>query len=211
MVGRPERAVPGTASTAPADAVRALVRAAAGGDAGAFRKLVEMHMRAVHALAYRLLGDADDADDVAQETFVRAHAALDRYDERYTFYTWLRTIAVRLALNEIAKRRRRRTEGGEGFETAAQTVESDAPAPDQWAERRELEHDLARALERLPEEFRSVLVLRVYEDLSYEEIAGVLAIPEGTVMSRLSRGRALLRAALAAHRSAPPGEARREG
>lgn len=196
----------GAEGAADADAVRALARAAAGGDAAAFRRLVELHMRAVYAVAYRILRDADDADDVAQETFVRAHQALARYDARFTFYTWLRTIATRLALNELAKRRRRRTEGGETFEAAADTVATDAPDAAETLAGEELRRTLDVALGQLPEEFRSVLVLRVNEAMSYAEIAAALEVPIGTVMSRLSRARALVRRALEGHSGAAASE-----
>jgi RNA polymerase sigma-70 factor (ECF subfamily) len=172
---------------------RALVRAARSGDADAFRRLVETYMRAVHGIAYRMMGNHDDADDVAQETFVRAHQALDRYDETYSFYTWLRTIATRVALNEIGKRKRRQTSGGEVFETASQVVATTAPDPAEHLAERQLSEALQAALEKLPEEFRSVLALRTYEQMSYDEIARTLDIPLGTVMSRLNRARRMLR------------------
>lgn len=188
--------------------IRALVRAAATSDAAAFRRLVELHMRALYAHSYRLLGDRDEADDVTQETFVRAWSALDRYDERYTFYTWLRTIATRLALNVLAKRRRRRTEGGEVFESVAESAADPRPGPEAKAEASELGTRLSAALGELPDEQRTVLVLRAQEGMSYAEIASALAIPVGTVMSRLARARERLRAILTAtERAAPmPGE-----
>jgi RNA polymerase sigma-70 factor (ECF subfamily) len=176
-------------------AARALVRAAQAGDPDAFRRLVETYMRAVHGIAYRMMGNHDDADDVAQETFVRAHRALDRYDETYSFYTWLRTIATRVALNEIEKRKRRHTQGGEAFETAAEVVASPAPDPSEQLALQQLSEALQAALQKLPGEYRSVLALRTYEQMSYEEIATTLEIPIGTVMSRLNRARGLLREA----------------
>jgi RNA polymerase sigma-70 factor (ECF subfamily) len=153
-------------------------------------------MRAVYALGYGFFRNADDADDVAQETFVRAYQALDRYDARFTFYTWLRTIATRVALNEIAKRRRRRTEGGESFETAAETVAGETPDPIDTLSAAELQGELQVALAGVPPEYRAVLVLRAQDGLSYAEIAAILDIPPGTVMSRLHRARALVRRAL---------------
>jgi RNA polymerase sigma-70 factor (ECF subfamily) len=183
--------------------VRALVRQARDGDERAFRRLVETHMRSVYALAHRLMRNHDDADDVAQETFVRAHRALDRYDESFSFYTWLRTIATRVALNELAKRRRRRTEGGETFEAAADGVASEAPGPEALFAERELGSRLEAALASLPDEYRTAIVLRVHEGLSYQEIARELDVPIGTVMSRLSRARTTLRRALQAQRGAP--------
>jgi RNA polymerase sigma-70 factor, ECF subfamily len=188
------------ASASPAE-VRALVRAAARGDTAAYRRLVETHMRAVYAVAYRIVGDADDADDVAQETFVRAWEALERYDERYAFYTWLRTIATRLALHVRGKRRRRRTDGGESFETAAETVADTGADPVANAAAAELRMHVQEALDRLPEEQRAVVLLRGQE-MSYAEIAAALEIPVGTVMSRLARARERLRELLRARGAA---------
>ncbi len=155
-------------------------------------------MRAVYSLGYRLLRNADDADDVAQETFVRAYGALDRYDERYAFYTWLRAIATRVALNEIAKRRRRRTDGGGIFDTAAANVPGQAHDPLESIAREELQAAVEAALDEVPPDYRAVLVLRAQENLSYAEIASTLEIPVGTVMSRLSRARISVRRVLAA-------------
>ena len=178
------------------EALAALVRAAQAGDAAAFRELVETYKRPVYALGYRMLGNHDDADDVAQETFVRAWSALERYDPRYSFLGWLRTIATRLALNSIDKRRRRRTEGGEAFELAAMAAPAPNPGPDAELEAQEVGSMLEQALRDLPEEFRLPLLLRSHDELSYAEIAAALAIPVGTVMSRLHRARTLLRQAL---------------
>jgi RNA polymerase sigma-70 factor (ECF subfamily) len=186
-----------TESQARQDDIQAWIRAARRGDGAAYRRLVESHMRAIYALGYRILGDADDADDVAQETFVRAYQALDRYDERYSFYTWLRTIATRVALNEVAKRKRRRTDAGAAFENAADLVADPHPDPASELAGDELRTAVARGLAALPAEFRAVLVLRAEQQMSYAEIAAALDLPEGTVMSRLHRARALLRRRLA--------------
>lgn len=188
---------------------RRLLGAAQEGDHEAFRRFVEMHMRAVYAIAYRFMGNHDDADDVAQETFVRAWQAVERYDARYSPYTWLRTIATRLAVNELEKRRRRQTEGGERFEVAAETHRAATPGPAEELEAREASGRVERALASLPDDYRAALVLRTYEELSYEEIARALGIPIGTVMSRIHRARRMLRERLEAF-TAPLPKARRE-
>jgi RNA polymerase sigma-70 factor (ECF subfamily) len=194
MVRRPRR-VEVAVKQGDESEVRRLVREARAGDRAAFSRLVEMHMVAMHSLGYRLLGNHDDADDVAQETFVRAFRALDRYDEQYSFYTWLRTIATRVALNEIEKRKRRQTAGGESFEAAAEVVASTSPDPSDLVAGGQLASAIRTALQTLPEDFRAVLALRTYEQMSYEEIADVLGIPIGTVMSRLNRARRMMREA----------------
>jgi len=161
-------------------------------------------MRAVYALGFRMLGNHDDADDLAQETFVRAHRALDRYDERWAFYTWLRAIAIRVGLNEIAKRKRRRTASGEAFEAAAESVPEAAPDPIDLLAEAELHSAIRAACQELPPEFRAVLVLRSQEGLAYAEIARELDVPLGTVMSRLHRARAMIRRALAERGAVTP-------
>jgi len=176
--------------------IAGIVRAARNGDANAFRTLVETFMQPIYALAHRMMRNHDDADDVAQETFVRAWQALERYDDRYSFHGWLRTIATRLALNVLDKRRRHRTQGGEAFDLASETRADGRPAPDVEAEARELQERLESIVENLPDEFRIPLVLRTYEELSYDEIARILDVPPGTVMSRLHRARQQVRHAL---------------
>lgn len=178
------------------DPVPELVGRAQAGDAAAFRQLVEACMRPVYGQARRLLRDHDDADDVAQETFVRAWQALDRYDGRTSFQGWLHTIATRLALNVIAKRKRRRTLGGEHFERAAETLASGAPGPEAQVELGEARGALEQVLHELPDDFRLPLLLRTYEGLSYAEIGATLSVPVGTVMSRIHRARCLVRQGL---------------
>jgi RNA polymerase sigma-70 factor (ECF subfamily) len=173
-----------------------LVRDAREGDAVAFRTLVETYMRPIYALSHRMLGRHDDADDVAQETFVRAWQALDRYDGRFSFHGWLRTIATRLALNELDKRRRRQTHGGVAFDVAAETQADPAPDPQKEVEAKEMQERLQAIVQTLPDEFRVPLVLRSMEELSYDEIARILDVPVGTIMSRLHRARQQVRRAL---------------
>ncbi len=182
-----------------AQAMEALLSAARAGKSREFGRLVEAFQRPIYALAYRMLRDHADADDVAQETFVRAWTAIERYDPSYSFLGWLRTIATRLALNRIEKRRRRRTEGGEVFDHASESYASNAPGPDTAVEGSEMQRVLQAGLARLPDEYRVPLLLRATEELSYAEIAKTLEIPVGTVMSRLHRARALLRRELESH------------
>jgi RNA polymerase sigma-70 factor (ECF subfamily) len=188
---------------------RRLLTAARSGDHEAFRRFVESHMRAVYAIGHRMMGNHDDADDIAQETFVRAWQALDRYDARFSPYTWLRTIATRLAVNELEKRRRRQTEGGERFDAAAETRQAATPDPAEELDGREARARVEQALAALPPDYRAALILRTYEELSYEEIARELEIPIGTVMSRIHRARRMLRERLEG-RTAPLPKARRE-
>ena len=151
------------------------------------------HLRSLFGAAYRMTGNAHDAEDLVQETFLRAHRALDRFEEGTNARAWLHTILQRVRTDAFRRRRRRP-------ETVELVGEGPAirPAQDALASGRE---DLERALAALPESFRTAVVLRDLQELSYAEIAATLGVPVGTVMSRIHRGRALLREALAGRSS----------
>lgn len=173
-----------------------LLRAAQGGDGRAYAEIVRRYQRAVYRVAYGLTRNASDADDLAQETFVRAYQALGRFRVGEPLYPWLARIATNQAFS-LHRRRRRRPETALEplMEAGQQWGTDDDPAEDLAAkERRER---LERAMSELKPEHQAVLVLRAVEDMSYEEIAASLKVPVGTVMSRLSRARAELKTKLA--------------
>jgi len=140
-----------------------------------------------------MTGNAHDAEDLVQETFLRAHRAFDRFRPGTSARAWLHTILQRVRIDMFRRARRRP-------ETVELTGEGPTvpPPQDALATGRA---DLERALVALPEAFRTAVVLRDIEELSYAEIAGALDVPVGTVMSRIHRGRALLRQALAGRAS----------
>lgn len=144
----------------------------------------------VFGVALRMLGNRAEAEEVAQEAFVRAHRALGDFRGDAKLSTWLYAITSRLCLNRLASGERRLTRRGED---ALLRLSDAAPRPDAALERRELETALARAIAELPEDRRIVVVLRDIEGLSYEEIAQVLELELGTVRSRLHRARADLK------------------
>jgi RNA polymerase sigma-70 factor, ECF subfamily len=152
--------------------------------------LVRRYQRRVYAVAVRIVRRQDLAEDVAQEAFLRAYRALDRFETGRPFGPWIARIAANLAINE---RRSPRSREEELDENAGDGSPSTSPGPLQAL----LEHEAGRVLEealgRLPAEQRAVFVLRVFEELSYQEIADALEISPGTVMSRLSRAREKLR------------------
>jgi RNA polymerase sigma-70 factor, ECF subfamily len=173
------------------------ILAAQGGDQAAFGALVRHYQRAIHRLAYGLTRNAGDADDLAQETFVRAWQALDRFRVGEPFYPWLSRICVNLAFSLFRRRKRRPEESIEPMlEAGRQFGLEDDPA--EHAATRERDARLAAAFAELSPDHQAILALRAVEDLSYDEIARVLGVPPGTVMSRLSRARAELKTRLAA-------------
>ncbi|HEX9747328.1 MAG TPA: sigma-70 family RNA polymerase sigma factor [Methylomirabilota bacterium] len=171
------------------DAPRFLDRLRAG-DAPAFEELVMTYQHRVFGVALRMLGNRAEAEDVAQEAFVRAHRALGAFRGDAKLSTWLYSITSRLCLNRLASGERRMARQGED---ALLRLSDAGPRPDAALERRELETALGRAIAEVPEDRRIVVVLRDIEGLSYEEIAQVLELPLGTVRSRLHRARAELK------------------
>jgi RNA polymerase sigma-70 factor, ECF subfamily len=174
-----------------------LIRAAQGGDTTAFSEIVKRYQRAVYRVAFGLTRNGSDADDLAQETFVRAYQAIGRFRIGEPMFPWLARIATNQALSLFRRRKRRPETPLEPLVEAGQQWGVEDDPAEHTAEREQHRH-LLEAFDQLKPEHRAVLVLRVVEDLSYEDIAQSLNVPIGTVMSRLSRARAALKAWLAA-------------
>jgi RNA polymerase sigma-70 factor (ECF subfamily) len=191
QLDRPAEArAPGVPALDTAEA--ALLKDARDGNLFAFEEIVKRYQRRVYATAMRIVRRHDVADDVVQEAFLRAHQALGRFDLARPFGPWICRIAANLAVNHVRS--------PESREEALPEAHAETPVPggsplagvlDDEARR-----ELARALEGLSPDQRAVFVLRVFDELSYKEIAEALEISIGTVMSRLSRGRERLREAL---------------
>lgn len=182
----------------------ALVEQAQRGDHAAFEALVRLHQQAVFAVTLRMLGDHGEAEEIAQEAFVRAYRSLGTFRREARLSTWLISITMNLCRNRRRWWARRRkviaaslddplpTEEG----TLGQTIEDPAPSPAALTERRERQRLLEASLQALDDAHRSVVVLRDLQGYSYEEIAEMLHCRVGTVKSRLSRARLHLRALL---------------
>lgn len=156
------------------------------GEARAFEELVIAYQHRVFGVALRMLGNAGEAEEVAQEAFLRVHRAIGEFRGEAKLSTWLYAITSRLCLNRLATGERRMRREGEETLLRLASAETDAATE---LERGELESALHRAIAELPEERRIVVVLRDLEGLSYEEIAEALALEPGTVRSRLHRAR----------------------
>jgi len=156
------------------------------GDERAFAALVERYEGAVAATAIGMLGPGGDADDVGQETFIRFHRSLDRFRGESSLKTYLVHIAMNLSLNALRSRRRTflRFGGGDDDLTGAQEPRG---GPADETDAAELKRIVQHAVAALNEKHRAVVVLRMFEDLSTRETANMLGVPEGTVLSRLSR------------------------
>jgi RNA polymerase sigma-70 factor (ECF subfamily) len=166
-----------------------LIARARHGDLDAFDALVRVHQDRVYHLAYRVTGNHEDAADAAQDAFVRAYQALPRFRGDAAFSTWLHRIATNAALDLI---RRRPAHAPVDLSLA----DRGPGGPEHEADRRETGRRVHAALAQIPAEFRVAVVLRDLQGFDYEEIARILAVPVGTVRSRISRGREALRTRL---------------
>jgi RNA polymerase sigma-70 factor (ECF subfamily) len=163
------------------------------GDEQAFETLVTTYQHRVFGVALRMLGRRAEAEEIAQETFLRAHRALGEFRGEARLGTWLYGIASRLCLNRLASSARRHEQGDEAAMLRHAAERADAGAA---LEQRELAAALHDAITALPDERRIVVVLRDLEGLEYDEIAQVLGVPLNTVRSRLHRARLDLQAKL---------------
>ncbi len=177
---------------------RPLVLRVRSGDRDAFGELVLKYMRRAYFAALGIVGSHDDAMDLSQDAFARAFRARKRLDPDRPFYPWLYQILRRLCFNHLRnqKTRRARLEEAAGWLADRARSEAAATAPDQAAEQAELRAQLESAIAALPPHEREVIVMREFEGLRYREIADLLGIPIGTVMSRLYAARRTLAATL---------------
>ena len=169
-----------------------LVEKAREGSHEAFEALVRKFSARAYRVAFRILRDPDQAEDVLQEAFIKAYRGIRQFERRSAFYTWLYRIVVNLALD---RRRRERPgsriewEDSVAHEVEPRAVVGQSPDPDLSARRAEVREILSEGIQRLPDGQREVLLLREIEGLSYEEIATSMEISKGTVMSRLHYAR----------------------
>jgi RNA polymerase sigma factor (sigma-70 family) len=170
-------------------------------------EIVDQHTARVYRLAYRLTGNAHDAEDLTQEVFVRVFRSLDTYTPG-TFEGWLHRVTTNLFLD--GARRKQRIRFDALSDERAARLRSSSPSPDAAFADMHFEDDVERALATLPPDFRAAVVLCDVEGLTYEEIAEILGAKLGTVRSRIHRGRAQLRSALA-HRAPAEGRSRYSG
>ncbi|MGO1461189.1 MAG: RNA polymerase sigma factor RpoE [Oleiphilaceae bacterium] len=169
-----------------------LVRKVHNGDRAAFDLLVVKYQSRVASIISRYVYDSQEVLDLAQETFVKAYRAIDRFRGDSAFYTWLYRIAVNTSKNYLESRNRRPQGSVDSAE--AENYDDgrrlrDIASPERLLQREQLQKELSNAIASLPEELRSAFLLREYDGLSYEDIAGILECPIGTVRSRIFRAR----------------------
>jgi RNA polymerase sigma-70 factor (ECF subfamily) len=184
---------------------RALIARAQTGDMGAFRRLVERHQRRAFAVALALVRDENDARELVQEAFLRVYKSLSSFQGGSSFFTWLYRIITNLSIDLMRKPGRQTTDLEEARLDHDDGADVDAPLQGRFSSadpvdavrRREISARLLSALDALPSYHRAVVVMREIDGLSYEEMAQVMGVSKGTIMSRLFHARQKLQRALA--------------
>jgi len=178
-----------------------LVRRCVAGDAAAWEEIVQNYKRRIYNICYRFAGSADDAQDLTQEVFIKMYRTLASYDSsKGAFVTWVTTITRNLLVDHFRKSKQDRMTDSldatasehEDAMPLGDKIEDKAPSADTSVQGRETRELVHRALQKLSPELREAVILRDLQDMDYKEIATVLKVPEGTVKSRINRGRAEL-------------------
>ena len=178
-----------------------LIRRCLAGDAAAWEELVQRYNRRIYNICYRFAGSAEDAQDLTQDVFIKMYRTLNSFDvERGAFMTWVTTVTRNLLVDHFRKSKQDRLT--DSLDTApsehedamplSEQIHDKALPPDARAQSREVGETVHRALQKLSPDLREAVILRDLQDMDYREIATVLKVPEGTVKSRINRGRAEL-------------------
>lgn len=167
------------------------------GDQDAYGEIVELYKDKVYQISYRMLGNSHEAEDIAQEAFIRAFINIHSFNIDLKFSTWLFRIATNLCIDRIRKKKPdyyldAEVAGTDGLNMYSQ-ISSKTDMPEKELESLELEEAIQREILKLPEKYRSVIVLKYIEELSLIEISEILNLPIGTVKTRIHRGREALR------------------
>ena len=173
-----------------AESELAWVAAARGGDQAAFANLVEAYQGPIYNLAYRMLGNGVEAEDAAQETFIRAYRRLDSYDPSFKFSSWILSIASHYCIDRLRRRRHAMVSMEEIQHW--RWVPDNKPRPEEVTSRAEMSDDIRELMAALPPHYRLVLVLRYWQEYSYQEIAEITDSTESAVKSRLHRARGMM-------------------
>jgi RNA polymerase sigma-70 factor, ECF subfamily len=174
-----------------------LVKLSLTGDSSAFRQLVELYKGKIHRLAYRMLNNPHDSEDVVQETFMRVYLNLNRYDENQKFSTWIYRIGKNLCVDLLRKKKSTYSLDAEIFGEDELNqygiVSSESNSPEMALMETELQEQLAQVISKMSDKYKDITTLYYVHDLSLQEISEKLGIPVTTVKTRLYRGREYLR------------------
>ena len=176
---------------------RDLITKAKKGDMDAFESLVRKYQKTVYVLCRNIAGAHQTADDLSQDTFIKAYLALPHFIDGHAFFPWIRRIALNNCFNDLKKRKRERPLAEEERVARHNFLSSPNESPPDSVQREEMERKFKKAFRALPPDQKVIFSLRAFENLSYQEIAQALHIPTGTVMSRLNRARKKLKVQMA--------------
>lgn len=184
--------MPADQPAATPDATESLIQRCLQGDQAAWELLVRQHRRKVFNVAYKFVGTHDGAEDLTQEIFLRVFKSLQTFDRRANFQTWLISVSRNLCIDHYRSVRKEREAIDTNVDAGDLSPASDDAGPIEALEQRDRVALLRQALGGLPESLRTAVMMRDLQELSYQEIASRLRLPEGTIKSRINRGRAEL-------------------
>ena len=173
-----------------------LIQRASGGDPAAFNRLMAQHEKKMYAIALRMFGNREDAQDCLQEAMLRVYRAIGGFKGQSSFSTWLYRITMNTCLDELRRKKNKQSTSLDNLLEQGWSPSDDEGTPEKHAVRSELRRELNKAIQELPEDMRSAVVLRDIQGFSYDEIAGALGVNVGTIKSRISRAREKLRGKL---------------
>ncbi|MEH7125580.1 RNA polymerase sigma factor SigW [Bacillus sp. JJ1532] len=170
------------------------------GDQDSYAEIVEIYKEKVYMICYRMLGNRHEAEDIAQEAFLRAYVNIHSFNINLKFSSWLYRIATNLCIDRMRKKKPdyyldAEVAGTDGLTMYSQ-IAADTSLPEEDLESLELQETIQREISKLPEKYRTVIVLKYIEELSLNEISKILDLPLGTVKTRIHRGREALRTQL---------------
>ena len=179
------------------DLVKRTIKKVKKGDQQAFGELIELFQHRVYQICLRMIGNRQEAEDLAQEAFLRAYLNIDSYDINKKFSSWLFRIATNLTIDRLRKKKAdyyldAEIAGAEGITLYSQ-LSTDEELPEEMVVNFEMQESVQKEMMQLPPKYRSAIVLKYMEDLSLKEISEILNIPVGTVKTRIHRGREALR------------------
>jgi RNA polymerase sigma-70 factor (ECF subfamily) len=203
--------MPADQPAASPDAVETLIQRCLQGDQHAWDLIVRQYWRKVFNVAYKFVGKHDEAEDLTQDIFLKIFRSLDTFDRRANFQTWLISVSRNLCIDHYRSVRKERQMIAREVDTADLQPASSERGPYHYVEHGDLRVMLQKALQTLPTTLRTAVILRDLQELSYQEIADRLGLPEGTVKSRINRGRIELARQLKRLQDKQPAVRRRRG
>jgi RNA polymerase sigma-70 factor (ECF subfamily) len=171
------------------ESIETLIQRCLSGDQAAWEAIVRLHRRKVFNVAYKFVGRHDEAEDLTQDIFLKVFKSLGTFDRRANFQTWLISVSRNLCIDHYRSVRKERESVDRAIDTDHLAAVAPEPGPMAALEQRDRVAMLRQALAALPDTLREAVVMRDLQELSYQEIAGKLGLPEGTVKSRINRGR----------------------